>query len=152
MNTKCESPKLLIRTIGTAFSWTATSIFFVIFYAAAINPEHQLLLNINASGGMGIIAIALFSLIWIAATMNLILAWKSDRGLHEFMGATFSWAFTSLLSVMFITALLNPAHQLLIDVNAYGEMGIEIVIFGIIWIATTTNMALTWKPSKQYAR
>ena len=100
---------------------------------------------------MGIIAIALFSLIWIAATMNVILAWKSERGLHAFMGATFSWAFTSLLSVMFLTALLNPEHQLLIDVNAYGEMGIEIVIFGIIWIATTTNMALTWKPIKQYA-
>ena len=60
-----------------------------------------------------------------------------------------SWALMSLLFFMFYSACLNPSHQLLIDVNAYGEMQIEIVLFALIWIMTTVNVVMLWKRAGQ---
>jgi hypothetical protein len=56
-----------------------------------------------------------------------------------------SWALMSLLFVIFYSACFNPAHQVLIDVNNYGEMTIEAVIFALIWGLTTWNILMTWK-------
>lgn len=60
-----------------------------------------------------------------------------------------SWALMSLLFFMFYSACLNPSHQVLIDVNAYGEMRIEIVLFAVIWIMTTVNVVVLWKRAGQ---
>lgn len=60
-----------------------------------------------------------------------------------------SWALMSLLFFMFYSACFNPSHQVLIDVNAYGEMRVEIVLFALIWIMTTVNVIMLWKRSAQ---
>lgn len=60
-----------------------------------------------------------------------------------------SWALMSLLFFMFYSACLNPSHQVLIDVNAYGEMQVEIVLFALIWIMTTVNVVMLWKRAGQ---
>ena len=60
-----------------------------------------------------------------------------------------SWALMSLLFFMFYSACFNPSHQVLIDVNAYGEMRVEIVLFALIWIMTTVNVIMLWKRAGQ---
>ena len=60
-----------------------------------------------------------------------------------------SWALMSLLFFMFYSACFNPSHKVLIDVNAYGEMHVEIVLFALIWIMTTVNVAMLWKRAGQ---
>lgn len=68
----------------------------------------------------------------------------SKISLFHLLASMLSWALMSLLFLMFYTACLNPSHQVLIDVNAYGEMRIEAVLFAIIWIMTTVNIVLIW--------
>ena len=75
---------------------------------------------------------------------------KVDRiSLFNLLCVMLSWALMSLLFFMFYAACLNPSHKLLIDVNAYGEMRIEIVLFALIWIMTTVNVIMLWKRAGQ---
>jgi len=69
--------------------------------------------------------------------------------LFNLMSVMLSWALMSLLFLMFYSACFNPSNQVLIDVNAYGEMHVEAVLFAIIWIMTTVNIVLIWKRSAQ---
>ena len=69
--------------------------------------------------------------------------------LFNLMSVMLSWSLMSLLFLMFYSACFNPSHQVLIDVNAYGEMRIEAVLFALIWIMTTVNIVLLWKRSAQ---
>ncbi|MDY6912128.1 MAG: hypothetical protein SVM79_07240 [Chloroflexota bacterium] len=62
------------------------------------------------------------------------------RPLFNVMATTISWALMSLLLAIFYAACFNPSHQIIIDVNAYGEMLIEAVLFAFIWVMTTKNM------------
>ena len=70
---------------------------------------------------------------------------ESVKRMLTVIGTTLSWAFTSLLFLIFSVAVFHPSNQVLIDVNAYQEMGIESVLFAVIWITITVNMVLTWK-------
>ena len=74
---------------------------------------------------------------------------KKDGGISLFnlMAVMLSWALMSRLFVMFYSACFHPSNKVLIDVNAYGEMRVEAVLFALIWIMTTVNVVLLWKRS-----
>lgn len=67
--------------------------------------------------------------------------------LFNLLSIMLSWALMSLLFVMFYFACFSPSNQLLITVNEYGEMRVEAVLFGLIWVMTTLNLILIWKRS-----
>lgn len=68
-----------------------------------------------------------------------------ERHILNVLTATLSWSLMSLLFMIFFTACLNPSHQVVIDVNAYGEMIVEIVLFAVIWLLTTAQLVFIWK-------
>lgn len=74
--------------------------------------------------------------------------WKNAKRMLTVIGTTLSWAFTSLLFLIFFLASFHPSNQVLIDVNAYQEMGIESILFALIWIAITINLVMTLKGKK----
>lgn len=152
MNTKNGAEKRLLRALGTTLSWAFTSLLFVIFYGAVLNTSHQISVDLSNYDYIMVGTVTL-GLTWIWLTDDMILkvaaAWKAEGRLLEVLGAIFPWTFTTLLFVIFYTAALNPAHEVVLDINAYGEMGIEMILFGLIWAALTVNMMLAWMPKRQ---
>jgi len=71
---------------------------------------------------------------------------KNDiRGTFSVVATMLSWALMSLLFVIFYSACLRPSRQVLISVNSYGEMKIELLVFAFIWLLATWNLVVTWK-------
>ena len=56
-----------------------------------------------------------------------------------------SWSLMTLLFLIFYAACFNGNQQVTIDVDKYGEMKVEAILFGFIWILTTANVVLVWK-------
>ena len=64
------------------------------------------------------------------------------RPLFNLLATVLAWTFTTLLFIVFYSACLNPSRQVLISVNAYGEMWPEMVLFAIIWALVTLNLTV----------
>ncbi len=61
------------------------------------------------------------------------------------VGNMMTWGFMCLLLALFTRAVFTPDHQIVITVNQYGEMWIEIPLFTVAFIVSTCHMVRCWK-------
>jgi hypothetical protein len=55
-----------------------------------------------------------------------------------------AWACTTLTAVTFMIAALSPDDRVVVTVNDYGEMPIEIVAVGAVWLTVTLTFTVLW--------
>lgn len=55
-----------------------------------------------------------------------------------------AWALSTLMVGVFAIAAVSQDHRIVVTVNQYHEMLVEVVLFGVAWLLITANLVALW--------